>query len=157
MAYKVFLSHSSADGDWVRWIATNAKSIGIEVYLYEYNPQPGILVADKIKQAIQNSDALIVLLTFNSQFSSYVQQEIGFAEASRKQIIPLVQPGIQKRALAMLEGREYIFFDFNKPQEALSTLLSYLQKLRKVKENERAILMGLGGLIIVASLLGGGE
>jgi hypothetical protein len=30
MAYKVFLSHSSVDTGWVRWIATNAQQVGIE-------------------------------------------------------------------------------------------------------------------------------
>ncbi|MEE9233833.1 MAG: toll/interleukin-1 receptor domain-containing protein [Candidatus Acidoferrales bacterium] len=155
MAYRIFLSHSGTDKEWVKWIASNANNIGIHVYLYEHDPQPGTLIADKIKQAIQNSDALVVLLTRNSQFSPYVQQEIGFAEANRKRIIPLVQPGIQNQGLAMLEGREYIPFDFYNPQNALSTLLGYLQQLKKAKENEQAALMGLGALILLALALSG--
>lgn len=155
MAYRIFLSHSSGDREWVKWIASNADNIGIEVYLYEHDPQPGTLIADKIKQAIQNSDALIVLLTLNSQFSPYVQQEIGFAEANRKRIIPLVQPGIKNQSLAMLEGREHIRFDLYDPQNALSTLLRHLQQLKKAKENEQAALVGLGALILFALALSG--
>ncbi|ATZ61637.2 MAG: toll/interleukin-1 receptor domain-containing protein [Methanosarcinales archaeon Met12] len=154
MVYKIFLSHSSVDRDWVEWITVNAKNIGIDVYLYEHDHQPGTLIADKLKRAIRDSDTLVVLLTHNSQFSSYVQQEIGFAEASGKRIIPLVQPGIQEQSLAMLEGREYIPFDFYNPEKALSTLLRYLQQLKKVKENEQAVLMGIVGLIFLAWLLG---
>lgn len=154
MSYHVFLSHSSTDAPWVKWIALNAKNIGIEAYLYEHDPHPGTLIADKVKQAIRNSDALIVLLTHNSQFSPYVQQEIGFAEANRKRIIPLVQPGIETRCLAMLEGREYIAFNFHNPQGALSTLLDYLQRLKKGKENEQVALMGLGAIILLALLRG---
>ena len=52
MAYKVFLSHSSVDAKWERWIAANAQQVGIEVYLYEHDPQPGRLVADKIEAEI---------------------------------------------------------------------------------------------------------
>lgn len=154
MAYKIFLSHSSPDEDWVKWIAVNARGIGVDVYLYEHDVQPGMPIAEKIKQAIEDSDALVVLLTDNSQFSAYVQQEIGFAEASAKLIIPLVQPSISNQSLAMLEGREYIPFDFYNPNNALARLLTYLQQLKEAKENERAMLMGLGVLIFLGWLFG---
>lgn len=155
MPYKIFTRHSSADIDLVKWIKCNAENIGMDIYLFEYDIQPGMPITDKVKQAIQNSDIFVVLLTYNSQFSPYVQQEIGFAEASGKRIIPLVHPGIQKQALAMLEGREYIPFDFRKPEEALLVLLNYLQQLKTVKENEQAVLMGIGGIIFLSLLFGG--
>ena len=160
MAYKIFLSHSSPDADLVKRIADNANGIGVDVYLYEHDVQPGMSIAEKIKQAIRDSDALVVLLTSNSQFSAYVQQEIGFAEASAKRIIPLVQPGIPEQSLAMLKGREYILFDFYNPMNALAALHSYLQQLKQdkeVKEDERAILaiLGVAVAIVLAWMLGG--
>ncbi len=157
MAYKIFISHSGADRQWVEQIDAIAKNSGIDTYLYEHDPQPGKSVAEKVKQAIRDADALVVLLTYNSQFSPYVQQEIGFAEAIRKLIIPLVQPGIQERSLAMLDGREYIPFDFYNPQGALLKLLSYLQqqlRLKKAKVNEQTILIILG-LFFLALMFGG--
>ena len=155
MTYKVFLSHSSTDKAWIEWIAANTRAIGVDVYLYEHDPQPGTYIASKIQQAIQGSDALLVLLTQNSQFSPYVQQEIGFAQASKKLIIPLVQSGIQPQSLAMLQGREYIPFDpYNNPQETVSKLLTYLDGLHsaKKKSNDQAILI-LGLLLLI--LFGG--
>jgi hypothetical protein len=159
MSYRVFLSHSAADGPWVKWIAENAIKIGIEVYLYEHDAQPGRLIADKVKQAISASDALMVLLTSNSQFSAYVQQEVGFAEASRKLVIPLVQPGVQERSLAMLQGREYVPFDPRDPAKALASLLDYLQRLKEAKEatQARAALVGLGALVVLALLASSSE
>lgn len=148
MAYSVFLSHSSADSKWVRWIKANAQSIGISVYLYEHDPQPGRLIADKVRAAIQQCDAMVVLLTTSGQSSTYVQQEIGAAKMAKKLIIPLVQPGIDAN-LAMLQGVEYIPFDFHRPQEALKTLLPYLQKLKQTKENQQGVLLGLGSLILL--------
>jgi hypothetical protein len=108
-----------------------------------------------VKLAIQDSNALVVLLTANSQFSAYVQQEIGFAEASKKLIIPLVQPGVQAASLAMLEGREYVPFDFRNPQQALLTLLSRLQGLKVSKERQDAVLLVVGVIVVAALLLGG--
>ena len=52
MAYTIFLSHSSVDAMWVKWIAANARQVGVEVYLYEHDPQPARLVAEKLQAAI---------------------------------------------------------------------------------------------------------
>lgn len=151
MAYKIFLSHSSADAHWVNWIKANARQVGIEVYLHEYDPKPGQLLAGKLQAAIQSRDALVVLLTGNSQGSAYVQQEIGFAKGANKPVIPLVQPGIQQASLAMLQGVEYIPFDFNNPHAALSTLLIHLQKAKQSKEAGQALL-AIGAIIVAAAL-----
>lgn len=154
MAYKVFLSHSSKDSAWVNWITENTRRVGVEVYCYEHDSQPGKLIAEKLKAAIEERDALLVLLTVNSRISAYVQQEIGFAEHAGKLIIPLVQPGVGPESLAMLEGREYIPFDYQNPQQALSKLLPHLQKLKEGKENQQAILLGIGAIIALAWLFG---
>lgn len=154
MGYSVFFSHSGTDKQWARWIAQSANGVGIKVYLYEHDPQPGVPIATKIKLAIQSSDALVVLLTSRGRSSAYVQQEIGYSEASGKLIIPLVWPGLQKDSLAMLEGREYVSFNPTNPQEALKTLLAYLQELKAKKEAKQALL-ALGALILTAVLVAG--
>jgi hypothetical protein len=91
-----------------------------------------------------------VLLTPNSQFSPYVQQEIGFAKARNKLVIPIVQNETSHSGLAMLEGIEYIQFDPNDPQGALTSLRSYLERLKKGKDNAQAILMGIGTILFLA-------
>lgn len=117
--------------------------------MYEYDSQPGTFISNKIQTAIENSHALIVLLTSNSQFSPYVQQEIGYALSKQKAVIPLVQPGVSQRALAMLQGKEYIEFNTLAPQEALARLLAYLKKLKESKESDEAILIGFGALLLI--------
>ena len=155
MSYTIFLSHSSADATWVKWIAANAQQVGIQVYLYEHDPQPGRLVADKLQAAIKSSDALVVLLTGKSQFSPYVQQEIGAGKGLDKPVIPLVQPGVSEGSLAMLQGVGYIPFDFNNPQHALTTLLAHLQGAKLAKERGLAALFVIGAIIVGALVLGG--
>jgi len=152
MAYNIFLSHSEVDQKWVKWIADNARNIDINVYMYEYDIQPGTSIAAKVQSAIENCQALVVLLTPNSEYSPYVQQEIGFAHTKDKPIIPLVQPGVSQRCLAMLTGAEYITFNPNSPESALSQLLGYFKKLKEVRETDQAILMGLGTLFLLALL-----
>lgn len=154
MSYKVFLSHSSADRAWADWIARSAAQIGLVVYLYEHDPRPGVLVAAKIQSEIQKSDALVVLLTPSGASSAYVQQEVGYAVASRRLVIPLVWPGIEKHSLAMLEGHEWVLFDPSNPDQALIRLLKYLGELKAKKDASQAIL-ALGALIVSAFALSG--
>jgi TIR domain len=154
MAYRIFLSHSAADHPWVDWLGANAGSMGIVTYLYENDPQPGLYVSDKVKAQIAECDALVVLLTVSSQYSPYVQQEIGVAEGRGKLVIPMVQPGVDQRALAMLAGREYIPFDLLNPQAARQTFLDWLNCLSAQKSQEETnrnlALFGLAGLLLVA-------
>jgi hypothetical protein len=150
VAYTVFLSHNAADAQWVKLIAENASRVGIEVYLYEHDLRPGQMVAEKVQTAIKDCDALVVLLTANSQFSAYVQQEVGSAKALQKPVIPLVEPGFDRRCLAMLEGIEYIRFEFQNPGPGLAALLEYLQKAKLGKEESMALL-AVGALVETAA------
>ena len=149
MAYGIFLSHNSSDRPWVEWIRAHANSIDIEVYLYEQDPQPGRYVAEKVEEVIRSNDAFVVLLTDNSQASAYVQQEIGVAIAAGKLIVPLVQPGIDHRSLAMLTGREYVPFDFRNPELGLTTLLTFLHN-QKVKKESAQTVFAFAALVAAA-------
>ena len=135
--YRIFLSHSSKDKNFVNLITVMSKLIDIDVYRYDHDIQPGVNIAEKLKQAIKKSDAMIVLLSEESQFSPYVHQEIGMAEISNKPIIPLVQIGLSQDCLAMLQGREFIPFDFNNPIDSLSKLDKHLRILVNKKQSEQ--------------------
>lgn len=135
--YQIFLSHSSKDKKFVDTITSFAKLIDIKVYRYDHDIQPGVNLSDKLKQAMKKADAFIVLLSEASQFSPYVHQEIGMAEISNKPIIPLVQEGLNQDCLAMLQGKEYIPFDFNNPMDSLSKLNNHLKKLVRKKQSEQ--------------------
>jgi hypothetical protein len=153
MPYRVFLSHSGTDAPWVKYIAGRARAVGVEAYLYEHDPQPGHSIAEKVKQAIARSDAVVVLLTRSAHRSAYVQQEIGFAEAKGKLVVPLVEPGVDDEGLAMFEGREYISFDLRDSGPGMASLLDYLARLKAQKEEGQAVLVVVG-LLIGAAWLG---
>jgi hypothetical protein len=77
MSYSVFLSHSGKDVQWAGWVKREAAIVGIDVYLFEHDSQPGRYIAEKVQQAIRFCDAVMVLFTRHSEVSPYVQQEIG--------------------------------------------------------------------------------
>jgi|ERR1700691_4007586 len=90
---------------------------------------PNLRGRAKIIAAINASEAVVVLVSQNSDGSQWVHQEIGCAVHAKKLIIPLVQPGTASETLAMLQGVEYIPFDFANPHEGHMHLRTALQKL----------------------------
>jgi hypothetical protein len=105
---RVFISHATEDGDMVAELEGVLERHGVSCYVATKDVRPGEPLTTKVKNAIETSDALVVLLTKNSIASPWVQQEIGHAEG-KMPIIPLKVTGV--RPPAMLEGRECILYN----------------------------------------------
>lgn len=126
---QIFLSHNTRDRAWCEWLMGAAALQGIKPYLAEHDVQAGGILAEKVEAAIDASVAVVVLITDNSVNSQYVQQEIGYARKARKLIIPVVQKGITGEQLGMLQGVEYIAFDFASPHEGHAQLTAAMRRL----------------------------
>lgn len=87
---QIFLSHNKRDRKWGEWLLRSAEAHGIKPYLAEHDVKPGGVLASKIEKAIDDSAAVVVLITDNSVNSAYVQQEVGYARKAKKLIIPVV-------------------------------------------------------------------
>ncbi|MFZ1926249.1 MAG: toll/interleukin-1 receptor domain-containing protein [Solirubrobacteraceae bacterium] len=134
---QIFLSHNTRDRGWCEWLMREAARHNIEAYLAEHDVQAGSSLAEKIEAAIDASAAVVVLVTDNSVTAQYVQQEIGYARKAKKLIIPLVQTGITTEQLGMLQGVEYITFDFDNPHEGHVQLTSALKRLAEKHATEQ--------------------
>src|SRR5713226_5650470 len=107
MAFQVFVSHSERESAWVERMRADLAGVGVEAYLFEHDPRPGEPLAKKIQDAIHRSQVVVVLLTESSAPSPYVQQEVGYALGQKRLVVPLVERGTPRDALAMLGGIEY--------------------------------------------------
>ena len=134
MPSQIFISHSSLDRTWVELLAVQARALGIVPYLAEHDPRPGTLLSEKVRGAIRASEAVVVLLTTSSIESPYVHQEIGVALEQGKLVVPLVHPAVVGRSLAMLDGVEYILFDFDAPAVGASALIERLREISAAAE-----------------------
>lgn len=155
MATSIFFSHSSRDRQWCEWLAAEAAKVGVEAYLAEHDPRPGTLLADKVKRAIDGCHAFVVLLTRNTADSSYVHQEVGYALAQRKLVIPLVQPTAGAQQLSLLQGIEYIEFDFEDPHAGRESFAAELRRVaeKQRKQNELETLIAIGACVALIVLL----
>ena len=150
MAYKVFISYSSPDKMIAGQILSVSQNTDIRVYLYQNDQQFGKDITQKVKKEIMSSDCIIALLSASSQQSSFVNQEIGFAEGQDKLIIPVICPGFNKDNLAMLTGKEPVYYDYSNPTQALEQIKMYLNKKKNEKDLATGILWGIGFLLLGA-------
>lgn len=153
---QLFLSHSSLDSELATRIKQHIEETGrAKVYLAELDIRPGVDLAAKVQAEIRRSDATIVLFTRYALASTYVNQEIGFA-LNGKVVIPIVEKGIDKGRLGMLQGREFIELDPAAPDESLSRLNAYVLERARHKDQDLVLLLGIAGLLILLGLSGEG-
>ena len=79
----VFVSHSTDDFELVNKLARAMGRIGIRPFLSEYYMSAGAETAKKIKDAIQDCNCFVPILTKNSIRSQWVNQEIGYVYGTR--------------------------------------------------------------------------
>lgn len=76
--------------------------MGVYIYVAELFPEPGVALWEKIKSMILRSDLIIVLWTKNAYSSAFLNQELGFAEAHNKLIVPIVETGNLRNGFGIL-------------------------------------------------------
>lgn len=92
---RVFISHSHEDKQIVSRITDDLRKHGIQVWLDEDLISPGEQWADKISEAFENSNAILVIISHNTAESRWQTSEIAFAVATQrrdpsKRIIPVL-------------------------------------------------------------------
>lgn len=92
---KVFISHAEKDRDFARELASTLSAAGFETW-FDNLVVPGENIHQAFAQALERSQAMIVLLSPDSMESEWVRAEIQYALGSRDyqgRIIPvLLQP-----------------------------------------------------------------
>jgi hypothetical protein len=75
----VFLSHSSLDKPFIRQLAADLKSNGVQVWLDEQNIKVGESIPEKISQGLAESDYFLFASSKNSIESEWVKKELNSA------------------------------------------------------------------------------
>lgn len=153
MAYKVFVSHSVRDQGLVIALSNLLSKFGVEVTVAEWYLVPGESIAKKVFRQIEKSDCVVGLLTQNGMRSNWVQQEIGYALKAKIPLIPLIEKGTDQKDLAALQGRKYIEYDPDQPQQALIRVSTYVKSLKLKKEEQERTSLIAGGIFAFLLLL----
>jgi len=150
MTYKLFISHSEEDESLARIFKIVATDAGVIPYLFEDDTQPGKSLIDKIEKRINECDCMLALLTKNSKNKTWVQQEMAYAKAKGKDVIPIIEPGLEFN-LGILQGIEYIDISDQRAIEKFNYDLRKRKEGKESKEIETG-LMFIGIFLFLAYL-----
>ena len=156
MTYNVFISSSMDDMHLVQELRKMLEQYGIHAVIPVEEAITTTAFTEKIKQLIQSSDCVLVIIGKGGRRSRNVDFEVGIATAQNKLIIPLIEEGAEKPNILL--NKMYIVIDKNKPQLSYESAAKYLSKQKIEKENRDTLggllLLGLGILILGALLSG---
>lgn len=119
---KVFLSYSHKDSELAKQIANELYENGLEVWNSETEILPGDNWAEKVSDALKDSNAMVVLITPESLESRTVQREIEFA---------LGNNSYNNRLIPVLVGSEE-----NLSKESIPWILRRLKTIRLSKPEQ---------------------
>ena len=140
----VFLSHSSKDKRFVRNLAAKLEQARIRVWLDEAELKIGQSLIERLREAIDSVDFLIVVLSKSSITSSWVQKEIEIAmnqeiKNRRIKVLPILKEYVELPGF--LEGKLYIDFShqsmrFKSTQKLIEHILTYERWLARSRLEE---------------------
>ncbi|MEK7686166.1 MAG: toll/interleukin-1 receptor domain-containing protein [Verrucomicrobiota bacterium] len=90
---RVFISYAMPDAELARKVADGLRREGLSVWLADQEILPGDNWAEKVSQALNESQAMVVLITSETFRSRAVMREIEFALGNkeyRQRLIPVV-------------------------------------------------------------------
>jgi len=138
-APKAFISYSHADKESVLDLYHQLKDSGANLWLDQFELSPGTLFQQEIERAMKASDAMLIILSRNSNISKWVSFEGSFfyslGQSDKKLIIPIAfddEGRSLATALPFLQGRLYI--DLSKAEarkENVAKISSALSKLQR--------------------------
>ena len=112
---KVFISHAFGGDDepLAGTLKKDLAATGITGYLAEKTQRYDLLISDKIRQEIDESDWLVAIITKRSHASASVHEEIGYALGRGVRVALMVEEGIEKNGV-LVHGREHEVFSVPK-------------------------------------------
>lgn len=154
MNYSVFISYSTKDLGLVNYVKNLLENYTIKVYVAEYTAPPGVDLTNHIKNSITNCDLFILLWSSNSKHSEWVTQEIAFANANNKTIIPIVlEPNLDLPVF--IKNLKYLEA-YSNTQQAFDYLRKYVYEAADKKSKIDALVM-LGLVAGFIALLSSGK
>ena len=143
MAYKVFISHSARPEEWafINQVLGRVSPLGVQCYMAEHDLQAGVVLNDKLRDRIRQSDCVLALITKNSVKSDWVKWEVGAASGFGKLVIPVVELGVQ--VPVFLLNKEHIKFDPHNSAATAQAVSQYLVKLKLEQDKQQLVGWGL--------------
>ena len=104
---RVFISHAFGgdDEELAGTLKDDLEEAGVGGYLAEETQRYDLLISDKIRREIEESDWLVAVITKRGQASASVHEEIGYALGKGIEVALMVEEGVREGGV-LVHGRE---------------------------------------------------
>src|SRR5438093_11503856 len=92
--YRVFLSYSMQDQNWVREFASALHDKGVSSWFDATQIAPGESLAERIEEALRESRVLVLIVNPRTIRNPSMSFELGAAVADKKRIIPVLMEDV---------------------------------------------------------------
>src|SRR5437016_5161848 len=99
MSVSVFISHTTKDDAVVKKIRQALESLKMVVWEDSRELPPGAKLTPEVQKAIKDHEHFIAVLSVNAINSAWVKKEIKYALRLKKNVIPVMLPGIEPSSL----------------------------------------------------------
>jgi hypothetical protein len=124
-ALRVFISHSFHEQSLAETLETLLNDEDIIGYMAERVKEYELLIIDKIKKEISESDFLIAIITNDGIASPSVNQEIGYAQGKDVSVIIMMEEGVKNTGV-LVHGKELEYFKKDEFSESCLKVIQYL-------------------------------
>lgn len=142
MSIKFFISYSNEDRNKMEAIKKAIESIDkeYEALIVAKRLSPGLPLNKKVEQGIDESTFFVPILTVDSKNSQWVNQEIGYANAQGKILLPIIDIAIRDELRGFIHNQMDLPFCFesnhkNKRREASNFRKCYKELIKFVKNS----------------------
>jgi hypothetical protein len=127
MSKKIFISHSTADAQFVSLLQSAIECNGLEVWIDTQNLLAGDTLNTEIESAIKHAAAFIVVISPSVFNSMKVRKEIMFAQENKVTIIPILINGMEPPSLLFFFKKEPAAIEIkNSLQQSMPQILKAL-------------------------------
>lgn len=128
MAYRIFVSFARGDDAWAAQLYESVSRLeNVEVYVPDWVNVEGKNVGHEVKNGLDISHVVIILITFNSTNTIWLNQQIGYAFAKNIPIILVVEKGIDVKGF--LEESDFITYQRGDFKQNICEIISKLRAI----------------------------
>jgi hypothetical protein len=135
----VFLSHNHRDKDFVRSLAAQLRLVGVDVWLDEWEIEPGDRIPTKISSALELAETVVVIWSANAAASRWVDAELASAleadlSSGSSRVVPVrlddtPLPALL-RSVAWIDGRSGHAIDVARRLANIGTASEYIKAVQ---------------------------
>lgn len=133
MKYRVFISYSNDDRSKVDLIVSELSGSKLfEPIVIAFDREVLKPLADKVSEGIKNSEVIIPILTEKSINTQWINQEIGYATALDKKVVPIVEKNVIDRLKGFVHKQIDLPYSYTSYQSKATENKEFKKELKQL-------------------------